>query len=372
MDDTAFSQTHPSRKKTVSLEVLGQRPIMRDRCGRLNQAWYAALLSEQLKTKPVQRAIMQELIVLFRDKQGQARALLDRCPHRNALLSEGQVHDGIIACPYHGWSFNGKGERVAVPAQGPKPGCLSTESFWVREQDGIVWVWMGPASQEPQAPPHDIPLVNTPGYGGYYMETLFPNNVTNLVENFMDVPHTVFVHKGWFRSAKRKAVRASVERTDTQVKITYHDEKDEIGFSDRILNPKGLKLQHTDLFIMPNQTQVDYIYGDKERHFSIVSTCTPIDDQNTRVFTRISYKLGAWTNRVARLGLPWYTRRVIQQDVTIMEIQARALGHYGESQFSATSADLPHQYIESLRERAQLDIDHPPLSPRCRDITMWI
>lgn len=369
MDDTIFSKTHDPPKK---LEIQGRATIMRNRCGRLNQAWYAALLSDQLKTKPVQRVIMQELIVLFRDAKGQAKALLDRCPHRNALLSQGRIEAGRIACPYHGWTFNGQGERTDVPAQGPNPGCLSTDAFAVREQDGIVWVWMGPAGTEPTQPPHRIPQVNTPGYRGYYMETLFPNNVTNLVENFMDVPHTVFVHKGWFRSAQRKAVRATVERSDRQVKITYHDEKDAIGFSDRVLNPKGLKLQHTDLFIMPNQTQVDYIYGDKERHFSIVSTCTPIDDQNTRVFTRISYKLGALANKVAGLGLPWYTRKVIEQDVTIMEIQSRALLHYGESKFSATMVDLPHQYIESLRDRAEQNTEHPPLSPRSRDITMWL
>lgn len=345
---------------------------MRESCGRLSQAWYAALLSTQLKHKAVQRTIMQELIVLFRDAQGKAKALLDRCPHRNALLSEGRVQQGIIQCPYHGWSFDGQGRRVAVPAQGSEPGCMHTESFPVREQDGIVWVWMGGPAHPPQKPPHAIPLVDAPGYQGYYMETLFPNNVTNLVENFMDVPHTVFVHEGWFRSAKRKAVRATVERTENQVKVSYHDEKDAIGFSDRLLNPKGLKLAHTDLFIMPNQTQVDYIYGDKERHFSIVSTCTPIDEQHTRVFTRISFKLGPWVKKIASLGLPWYTRKVITQDVEIMEIQARALQHYGQPKFSTTQADLPHQYIESLRERALQNRDDPPLKPRSREITMWL
>ncbi len=34
------------------------------------------------------------------------------------------------------------------------------------------------------------------------MITDFPNEVTNLAENFMDVPHTVYVHRGWFRDEK--------------------------------------------------------------------------------------------------------------------------------------------------------------------------
>ena len=52
-----------------------------------------------------------------------------------------------------------------------------------------------------------MPYWDTPGWGTYYMVTEFPNEVTHLVENFMDVPHTTFVHVGWFRRPAHKRVR---------------------------------------------------------------------------------------------------------------------------------------------------------------------
>lgn len=29
----------------------------------------------------------------------------DACPHQGASLAEGAVHEGIVTCPWHGWSF---------------------------------------------------------------------------------------------------------------------------------------------------------------------------------------------------------------------------------------------------------------------------
>lgn len=66
------------------------KTIMRRHCGTLKNAWYAAALSHELTLKkPKQCIIMDEMIVLWRRADGTPSALLDRCPHRNALLSEG-------------------------------------------------------------------------------------------------------------------------------------------------------------------------------------------------------------------------------------------------------------------------------------------
>ena len=97
-----------------------------------------------------------------------------------------------------------------------------------------------------------MPYWNTPGWGAYYMVTDFENSVTNLVENFMDVPHTVFVHKGWFRDRSKTAIPTTVERTSSSVLVTYDQPNDAIGVTERILNPKRLPMVHTDKFYMPN------------------------------------------------------------------------------------------------------------------------
>lgn len=358
----------------MTVTIGGMTSPLRDRCGLLKNHWYAAAKSDEVtKKKPIGRVVLGEMLALWRAPNGQPIAMLDRCLHRNALLSEGDLFDGCIGCPYHGWTYDTGGRLVNVPSEGPNGKAPEGErriaTFDVREQDGLVWVYLGEGP--PRSDPFDMPYWNTPGWGAYYMVTRFENSVTNLVENFMDVPHTVFVHKGWFRNRSRKAIPTTVERTDTSVLVTYDQPKDSIGFTERILNPRRLPMVHTDKFYMPNTTRVDYVFGDLERAFVITSTCTPIGDYETLVYTLISYKLGLF-NHVARFFLPYYTRQVIQQDVEIMAIQGRGLKHYGHEDFSSTPADTLHVHIEALREWEENGGDGPKPEPTKERMTFWI
>jgi phenylpropionate dioxygenase-like ring-hydroxylating dioxygenase large terminal subunit len=348
---------------------------MRRESGLLTRYWYAAARSEEVSAKkPIARKVFGELLALWRTPDGQAVAMIDRCLHRNALLSEGALFDGCIGCPYHGWTYDRTGRCVSVPSEGregaPPREERRLETFPVREQDGLVWVWLEP-SVAPDKDPFPMPFWDAPGWGAYYMTTRFENDVTNLVENFMDVPHTVFVHRGWFRTRARKRVPTTVERTASSVLVTYEQPRDSIGVTERILNPKQLPMVHTDKFYMPNNTRVDYVFGAEERAFVITSTCTPITEQETMVYTLISYKLG-WLNALGGLFLPYYTRQVIQQDVKIMEIQGRALRHYGAPDFASTPADTLHVHIEALRAHAASGGAGPAPEPVVDEMEFWI
>ncbi|AKF06284.1 aromatic ring-hydroxylating oxygenase subunit alpha [Sandaracinus amylolyticus] len=350
---------------------------MRARAGRLRDHWYVAARSDEVTTKkPHGSVILEEPLVLFRTSKGRVVALEDRCAHRNAKLSEGDVFDDRLGCPYHGWTYDCEGRLVNVPSEGPRSLPVlecSVPRFHVLERYGLVWVWMGHGA--PDGAPFVIPHFDAEGrsdeegWGGYWMTTDFANGVTNLVENFMDVPHTVFVHKGWFRRTANKKIKTQVERTKDSVLVTYDQPSDSIGFTGRILNPSGAPMVHTDKFYMPNVTRVDYDFGG-ERGFVITSTCTPRGPFDTRVYTRISYQLGRW-NRLARHLLPPYTREVIRQDVVIMRNQGDNLQRYGGApRFLSTAADVLHQHIEALRDHATRGEDAP--EPRVDVIEMWI
>jgi phenylpropionate dioxygenase-like ring-hydroxylating dioxygenase large terminal subunit len=242
-------------------------------------------------------------------------------------------------------------------------------SFPVIERDGLIWVWMG--ERPPTREPFAMPYWDAEGWGTYYMVTEFGNEVTHLVENFMDVPHTTFVHAGWFRRAAQKEVRVIVERASDSVLVTYDLPHDEIGFTGRILNPDREPMTHTDKFYMPNNTRVDYTFGSR-RGFTITSTCTPRGPYDTIVYTLISYRLG-WLNALAPLWLPFYTRRVIEQDVDIMRNQGANLQRFGgETNFHSTPADRLHEYIESLRDHAERGGQGPAPSPRRDEVFFWI
>lgn len=347
---------------------------MYEKSGLLVEHWYAAGLSERFEAgKPVPCMILEVPLVLWRTDSGEVTAILDRCNHRNAPLSKGRVHKNCLVCPYHGWTYDAAGQCVDIPSEGPHKERIPNKrvpAFPVQESGGLVWVWMG-REKTPDKVPFDMPVLKEQGWHSYYMTTLFNNNVTDLVENFMDVPHTVFVHKGWFREKKQICVQAKVERTPDSVLVTYDQPKDSIGFSGWLVNPKGLDMLHTDNFYMPNITRVDYIFGAAERGFIITSTCTPVRPFETLVYTLITYKFG-WLTPLARLGLGMYTRKVIDQDVWIMDLHGKNIQQFGGTDYKSTQCDYMHLYIESLRDWAAQGGGKNPPQPIIKDIEFWI
>ncbi|MDQ3557281.1 MAG: aromatic ring-hydroxylating dioxygenase subunit alpha [Gemmatimonadota bacterium] len=361
-----------SERSSAAPEV---RDILRFRCGMLHENWYIAARSRDVTDrKPYASRVLEEALVLFRGRQGEAVALIDRCLHRNAALSEGDVFDGCIGCPYHGWTYDAGGDCVIVPSEGPevraRPG-RRVERFPTREQDGFVWVYMGTPGRAGEKEPFCFPHSGVAGWESYTMVTRFAGNVTDLVENFMDVPHTAFVHSGWFRKAgTAKQAEATVERTREAVLVEYFQPDDSIGFSTRLLNPDGRPMTHTDRFFMPNVTRVDYMWGG-ERGFVITSQITPVTDREAIVYTAITFRFGR-LNRFARRLLPSYTRIVINQDVRIMEVQTANLARFGGRRFHSTEADVIHRAIESLRDHAASGEQGEPPEPMATRIRFWM
>src|SRR5205085_1936412 len=77
--------------------------------------WYPVCRSSSLRRKPLAVTLMDRPLALFRAASGRPAALLDRCAHRNAPLSLGSVHEGCVRCPYHGWTYDGRGRCRDVP-----------------------------------------------------------------------------------------------------------------------------------------------------------------------------------------------------------------------------------------------------------------
>ncbi len=350
------------------------RTKMYEKSGDLVNYWYAiGEVKEFKKNKPLQRIVFDIPIAVWLNEDGEYAAILDRCNHRNAPLSKGKIIDKCIVCPYHGWVYNEEGQCTSIPSEGPYVERIpnkKVESFPIESKYGLIWVWMG----ENKTPSREIflmPVMEEHGWNYYYMKTAFKNNVTDLVENFMDVPHTVFVHKGWFRDRKQVHIEAKVERTNDSVLVTYDQPNDSIGFSNFLINPKNLPMKHTDNFYMPNNTRVDYIFGENERGFIISSTCTPRGEFDTMVYTLISYKFGLMTP-VAKLGLNWYTRKVIDQDVWIMDLHGKNIQQFKETEYRSTQCDAMHIYIESLRDHAENPATKNKPKPIVKDIEFWI
>ena len=74
-------------------------------------------------------------IVVIRTGDG-VRAFQDRCPHAQWPISEGEMIDGILVCPGHGWQFNiTTGHCLNAPAYQLRPLAVAVDNHGVH----IAW-----------------------------------------------------------------------------------------------------------------------------------------------------------------------------------------------------------------------------------------
>ena len=312
--------------------------------------WYVLAESAELRARSVlARSVLGQRLVVFRGVDGRAAALPDCCLHRNAPLSGGCVHNGELICPYHGWRYDATGRVTRIPSQLPATDYghhLSTLD--VCEQDGYLYVRLKLAGPD-TIKPWRMHGYDERGWRHIRLRNRFANTVTNCVENFIDVPHTAFVHRGIFRSSRGERISATVTRTEGAVRVDYRNESTNLGTWRRFLNPRGKEIRHTDYFLVPNVTCVTYEIG--MHTFIITSQSVPVgpdDGGDTLVYTDLTYNFGLF-NDLARPFVRWYGQRVINQDVAILAAQMQNIRRYG-ARFRDTPADVIHRCVESLRE----------------------
>ena len=334
--------------------------------------WYVVAESRQLKPgKVLARKVLGEWLAVFRDEDGKPVALQDRCKHRAFQLSEGTVSKGQVMCPYHGWTYDKEGQVVGVPSEGEnfkraKSRCVPRYSTC--ESDDYVYVRLSDG-QHAQDKPFAIQHYKEKGWNTIRVINRFNNTVTNCVENFIDIPHTVYVHPGIFRNERRELIDVRIERVNGSVKATYRNETDNLGWTSKFFNPDGVEAVHTDEFFMPNVTCVEYIYSPKRR-FLITSQSIPWEDDDTLVYTDVTFNYGA-LNFLAAPFVRWMGQRIISQDVEAMAKQMKCIKKYGED-FSNTPADTIHAYVETIQRELARGNDPRDLPDKVVDVQMLI
>ena len=80
--------------------------------------WYRALPSDKLsRSQFIPTLLLEQPLVVGRDRQGKPFALRDACPHRGMPLSQGQFDGQKPECCYHGWKFEAhSGQCTLIPA----------------------------------------------------------------------------------------------------------------------------------------------------------------------------------------------------------------------------------------------------------------
>ena len=324
-------------------------PMSAEQATQLNNFWFVAAQSHQLKARPLERKINGQRIVLFRGTQGQAHALDARCPHRGANLALGRLKDGCITCPYHGWRFDGKGRVVEIPSEPPSkpvPESFVTRQYQVIEQQGLVWVLPGEKAAAP------APVFNELGESGLHSfsyETVVPIPFDWWIENALDVAHVPYVHGSTYGEQKSVVASYRVER-----------QTDELGFRARTVTSQRYSLltrllhrsaSHFDMhtkvtFFMPGSVVFDIDLGKGKRQVLLFNS-TPEDGQSTRIWITVlrNYLLVPAGDFIGRRFL----RAVIAEDIRASQAAVSRVSLAMDRCFNAAADEPSLEFMRLLR-----------------------
>jgi len=283
--------------------------------GWLTEQWYPLIESRRVKRKPLAIQRLGERIVLWRDGSGDAIAMRDRCPHRGVALSGGKIKGDRIACPYHGFQFDASGACRLMPCEGEQakiPAGMAVETFRVREQHGLVWLYWGEATENlPELPWFDE---LSDRRGGASTSKPWPLNFVRTIESNFDVHHLPFVHGSVMPGVGARLDPYHVEVDGTH--IATHGELRKPGAD------SGLPFRME--FKMPSVTLIELT----PKVVFVVADC-PIDEHNTWRWAR--YHVDYLPIPGIHQALSWLFLQVdwvvfqYPQDLKVMETQQPTL-----------------------------------------------
>lgn len=290
----------------------------------LREYWYIAAESSELSAKqPIERQVLNEKLVLWRDSQGVAHAIANLCIHRGVPLSLGYVDNDCVRCPYHGWAYDKQGVCVDIPSNGPQaltPPNARTRFYPVAESGGYIWVYTG-YEPAPTRRPLNVPveLTGKDWVVGYrYVD--IATHYTRVVEHNIDVAHLPWVHpKTIGRSVARDArIDRPVSLSTEKLHIQFKDEMPYLAFHgkeslQRVLED-GLHLD------MPNLFRISF----KQTGIVMGMYAVPVDEEHTRIYQYVSRR---WLKHVPLISplFTWFLvsmyTKILKEDLDMLESQ---------------------------------------------------
>ncbi|HET6857592.1 MAG TPA: Rieske 2Fe-2S domain-containing protein [Streptomyces sp.] len=173
----------------------------------MRRYWHPVATSANLTSEaPHRTRVLGEDLIVFRDGQGRAGVVYERCAHRGSSLFYGRIEDDGIRCCYHGWKFDVQGhclEQACEPGGGRRREVARQPWYPVEERYGLVFAYLGPPDRKPALPRFDAldPAEEgdqywagwpVPGAEVTGMEQDF--NWLQIWENAIDSAHVTWLH----------------------------------------------------------------------------------------------------------------------------------------------------------------------------------
>ncbi len=237
----------------------------------LRRYWHPVSLATDLTDESPAKClrVLGEDLVLFRDKEGNVGLVADRCPHRGASLSYGRVEKRGIACAYHGWLFNTKGDCLETPAEPAESKfhlTVRVKSYPVQKFVGLFWTYMGP-QPAPILPKYDV-WARKDGTRRLIVQPQLDCNWFQAMENSVDPSHLQILHQHLI--AQNPVTNETRGLTDTVEKFEFI----EVPYG--ILKKRTYKTGAVD--------QHPLIFPNILRQGRATQIRVPMDDTHTKIF----------------------------------------------------------------------------------------
>lgn len=283
----------------------------------LRNRWYVVLDAAEVGKKPLGVKRFGERLVFWRDSQGKISCQLDKCCHRGAQLSLGQVLGDCIECPFHGWQFDAQGQCTLVPSNGKNaavPKKFRVKSYPVQEAFGWIWLYWGDVEEGQELP--DIRYFDElldPRLKYATWQDMWPVHVTRSIENQLDVTHLSFTHKKTIGDAKRPVIDGPIftwldDETMHFLSVSQED-KGQIAKKGDQTDPS--LAQGSLLFRFPNTWRLKIT----EKFYNFAAF-VPVDDDHSITYIR-SYQrllgiplLDRWVSKLMIL----FSKRILGED----------------------------------------------------------
>ena len=338
------------------------------------QWWPISYVQDLDPNQPSRFTLLERDLVIWWDRAASSwRVFPDVCPHRLVPLSEGRINEeGLLECPYHGWSFDGGGQCQRVPQalENTQPNNRRSRcaSLPTATGQGLLFVWMGaPDAADPRQLPLVPALEENPD--SWTVQDTFrdlPMDAVTLLENVLDVSHVPFTHHKTVGKRENAApVEASITGEDTSG-FTAHWEE----------GPRRGKLgAQSTTFHAPQLMWHDLTAKGFGRILTVVYA-VPIRRGECRLFARFPFQFQSAVPRLL-IGLRprWLqhigNHKVLEDDQVFLHWQERVLERAGGSPaversfFMPTTADV---YVAALHRWLNANGGEPfagqPLPPR--------
>ena len=161
------------------------------------EGWYFVARRETIENeKLLQKTWLGERIVVWSNGEGDVCVAEATCPHLGSDLGPeagGQVRNGCLVCPFHGFEYDATGQCVATP-YAPAPRSARLKVFETRDILGLIFAWWSSGGRPPQ---WDLPEAPPAGPDWCGMETWsvrFAGHPQETTENSVDIGHLRYVH----------------------------------------------------------------------------------------------------------------------------------------------------------------------------------